>query len=186
VFEVGDLAGVPYLALEFVEGGTLAARLAGKPLAATDAAALVRTLSRAVQAAHERGVVHRDLKPDNVLLTGEGTPKVTDFGLARRAGAAPGGRGEGDAAAGPPSYMAPEQAGPGSHEIGPAADVWALGPILYACLTGRPPFLAATPIDTLLQVVTAEPVAPRLLHAKVPRDLETVCLKCLHKEPGKR
>jgi WD40 repeat protein/tetratricopeptide (TPR) repeat protein len=186
VFEVGDLAGVPYLALEFVEGGTLAARLAGTPLAAADAAALVQTLSQAVQAAHERGVVHRDLKPENVLLTTDGTPKVTDFGLAKMADPATAGRSEGDAVVGTPSYMAPEQARPGSHEIGPAADVWALGAILYACLTGRPPFLAATTIDTLLLVATAEPVAPLLLNAKVPRDLETICLKCLRKEPEKR
>jgi tRNA A-37 threonylcarbamoyl transferase component Bud32 len=184
VYELGTCGDQPYFALEFCPGGSLAGKLAGTPLPARDAAAMVERIARAVQAAHEKGIVHRDLKPDNVLFAADGTPKVTDFGLARRV--------EGDsgltrtgAIMGTPSYMAPEQAA-GKKEIGPAADVWALGAILYECLTGRPPFRAATALDTVVQVVSDEPVPPRKLVPGLPRDVETVCLKCLQKEPGKR
>jgi len=135
-----------------------------------------------MQAAHEQHVIHRDLKPANVLLAEDGTPKITDFGLAKKRDEA--GQTASGAVMGTPSYMAPEQAG--GKAVGPLADVYALGAILYECLTGRPPFKAATALDTVLQGVSDEPVPPTQLQSKTPRDLETICLKCLHKEPGKR
>jgi WD40 repeat protein len=137
-----------------------------------------------MHAAHQKGVVHRDLKPANVLLAEGDMPKVTDFGLAKRLGEA--GRTATGAVMGTPSYMAPEQAGGKGKDVGPPADVYSLGAILYECLTGRPPFRAATALDTLLQVVGDEPAPVRQLNPQVPRDLETVCLKCLAKEPPKR
>jgi eukaryotic-like serine/threonine-protein kinase len=149
-----------------------------------DAARLVETLADAMQAAHKKSVIHRDLKPANVLLTEDGTPKITDFGLAKKIDEA--GQTASGAIMGTPSYMAPEQAGGKSKEIGPACDSYALGAILYELLAGRPPFKAATPLDTVLQVVSDEPVPPTQLQTRTPRDLETICLKCLHKEPGKR
>jgi WD40 repeat protein len=181
VFEVGEHAGLPYFSLEYADGGSLAQQLNGTPRPPAEAARLVEVLARAVQAAHARGVVHRDLKPANILLTADGTPKVTDFGLAKRLDEAAGPTASG-AILGTPSYMAPEQAGSRGQQVGPAADVYALGAILYELLTGRPPFQAATPLDTVLQVISQEPVAPRQL----PRDLETICLKCLEKDPGRR
>jgi serine/threonine protein kinase len=188
IHEVGEHDGLPFLALEFCPGGSLADRLDGTPLPPGEAARLVETLARAMQPAHEAQVVHRDLKPANVLLSADGTPKVTDFGLARKLDAAtvdlaatrPG------AVLGTPSYMAPEQAGGRSGEVGPAADVYALGAILYECLTGRPPFKAATLHETLLQVTADEPVPPRQLQSQTPRDLETIVQKCLRKEPAQR
>jgi hypothetical protein len=183
VFEVSEYEGRPFFSLEFCPGGSLAKRLDGKPLSGPEAARLVETLARAVQVAHEAKVVHRDLKPANVLLTADGTPKVTDFGLAKMLDEA-GGTVTGEVL-GTPSYMAPEQAG-GKKGVGPAADVYALGAILYELLTTRPPFQAATPLDTLMQVVADEPVPPRRLNAQVPADLETICLKCLHKDPHRR
>jgi hypothetical protein len=181
VFEVGEHDGLPYCALEYVEGGSLAHQLGGKPLAPRQAAELVQALAGAVQAAHAKGIIHRDLKPANVLLMAAGTPKVTDFGLAKKLEG--GGHTASGAILGTPSYMAPEQAGGQTKQVGPAADIYALGAILYECLTGRPPFQAATPLDTLLQVVQGEPVPPGRLNPQVPRDLETICQKCLHKEP---
>jgi hypothetical protein len=185
IYEVGEQKGQPYFSLEFVDGGSLAQKLAGTPLPAYQAAQLVETLARAVHAAHERDIIHRDLKPANVLLTAHGTPKVTDFGLAKRLDAGPG-LTESGAIVGTPSYMAPEQARGKTKEIGPACDVYALGAIFYELLTGRPPFRAETPLDTVLQVLQDEPVAPSRLQPKLPRDLETICLKAMAKTPARR
>src|SRR5262249_48714551 len=151
-------------------------------------AALVETLARAVQFVHARGIVHRDLKPANVLLTADGTPKITDFGLAKQL-APPTTAVPGDEATqtgdvlGTPSYMAPEQTGGGSSPAGRSADVCAGGATLYGCLTGRPPFNGETRLATVLQVRADEPLPPRRLVPTVPRDLSTICLKCLEKEP---
>jgi serine/threonine-protein kinase len=185
IYEVGQQGGLPFSALEYCPGGSLEAKLRGTPLPARDATRLVEVLARAMDAAHQKGIVHRDLKPANILLTPDGTPKVSDFGLAKKLDASAGPTASG-AIMGTPSYMAPEQAGGQSKVVGPPADVYALGAVLYECLTGRPPFKAATPLDTMLQVLSEEPVPPRLLQPGVPRDLETICLKCLEKEPAKR
>ena len=185
IHEVGEHDGLPYFSLEYVEGGSLAERIGGKPQPVNEAARHVELLARAMAYAHEQGIVHRDLKPANVLLTKDGQPKITDFGLAKRL--------ESDASQtqsgtlmGTPNYMAPEQARGEVREVGPLADVYALGVILYEMLTGRTPFLGASILDTLEQVRNQEPVPPSRLQPKVPRDLETICLKCLQKEPAKR
>jgi WD40 repeat protein/tetratricopeptide (TPR) repeat protein/tRNA A-37 threonylcarbamoyl transferase component Bud32 len=185
IYEVGAQEGRPYFSLELVDGDTLDRKLAGTPLPARQAAQLVETLARAVQAAHERGIVHRDLKPANVLLTADGTPKITDFGLAKhldRDGTQTGS----DAILGTPCYMAPEQASGKSKEVGPPADIYALGAILYELLTGRPPFKGPSVLNTLEQVRSQEPVSPSRLQPQLPHDLETICLKCLEKEPPRR
>jgi serine/threonine protein kinase len=207
IYEVGSIDGMPYLSLEYMDGGSLAQAMNGTPLPPRAAAELVELLARTVQAAHQQGILHRDLKPANVLLQiADGklqidepvseissatcnlqsvVPKITDFGLAKDIS------GEGKqtttgAILGTPSYMAPEQAQGGSKHVGPQADVYALGAILYETLTGRPPFQAATMLDTLLQVRTQEVVSPSLLQPKLPRDLVTICLKALAKEPQRR
>jgi serine/threonine-protein kinase len=185
VYDVGDVAGRPYFTMELVEGGDLADQIQGVPQPAHHAAALVATLAEAIHTAHQSGIVHRDLKPANILLTKEGTPKVTDFGLARRL-ASNGGLTLSGTPVGTPSYMAPEQARGKNGAIGPATDIYALGTILYELLTGRPPFRAESGVATLQQVVADEPVAPSRLNPQVPRDLTTICLKCLSKEPPKR
>jgi WD40 repeat protein len=189
VYDVGEQGGRPYLAMELVEGGTLARRLDGHPRRPRHAARLVETLARAVDYAHLNGVVHRDLKPANVLVADPAADppivKITDFGLAKDlAGTTP--LTQPGALLGTPSYMAPEQARGRDEAVGPAADIYALGAILYELLTGRPPFRAATPLDTLVQVVHNEPVPVTRLQPSVPRDLATICLKCLEKEPGRR
>jgi WD40 repeat protein/tetratricopeptide (TPR) repeat protein/tRNA A-37 threonylcarbamoyl transferase component Bud32 len=184
IFEVGEQNGRPFLALEYVDGGSLARELNGVPQPPARAAGVLEILARAIHTAHERGVVHRDLKPANVLLTRDGQPKVTDFGLAKKLDDA--GQTQTGDVMGTPSYMAPEQAAGRSKQVGPPADVYALGAILYECLTGRPPFKAPTPLDTLLQVVNDEPVPPARLQSQVPRDLETICLHALAKEPQRR
>jgi tRNA A-37 threonylcarbamoyl transferase component Bud32 len=179
--------GRPYFVMEFIDGLPLDRFCEARRLGTRERVGLLLAVCAAVEYAHGRGVLHRDLKPDNVLVTADGTPKVTDFGLAKRLeGEAAGAATQTGAVLGTPSYMAPEQAGGKSKEIGPATDVYALGAVLYELLTGRPPFLAATPLDTLLQVLEAEPVPPGRLHPGLARDLETVCLKCLQKEPARR
>jgi WD40 repeat protein len=185
IHEVGEAGGLPYCALEYVEGGSLARKLAGGPLPPAEAARLVEVLARAMQLAHSRNVVHRDLKPANVLLSADGTPKVTDFGLARQLDS-DSGQTQSGAILGTPSYMAPEQAGGQAHAAGPPADVYALGAILYECLTGRPPFKGASLADTLEQVRHQQPVPPSRLRPGLPRDLEVICLKCLRKEAERR
>jgi hypothetical protein len=191
VYEIGQHGGLPYICLEYVEGSSLSKKLAGTPLPATSAARLAETLARAVHAAHERGVVHRDLKPGNILVVAGQEqadclfPKITDFGLAKQLDEDSGQTATG-AVMGTPSYMAPEQALGKAREVGPAADVYALGAILYETLTGRAPFKGSSVLDTLEQVRTREPVPPSQLQPRVPRDLETVCLKCLQKDPRKR
>jgi hypothetical protein len=196
IHEAGEHDGRPYLVLEFVDGGTLAGKLAAGPLPLAAAARLLRQLAGAVQFAHDRGVLHRDLKPANILLATPGTPdeigtpKIADFGLAKPLTAdsslAAGAHTQTGAILGTPSYMAPEQAGGKSTAVGAPADVWALGALLYECLTGRPPFQAGNMVDTLLQVATEDPTPPRRLRPDCPRDLETICLKCLHKDPVRR
>jgi serine/threonine-protein kinase len=185
IHEIGTHEGKPFFSLEFVAGGSLAARFRGTPWEPRRAAGLLEPLARAVHYAHEHGIVHRDLKPANILLTEDGQAKVADFGLAKQV-QRDDGRTRTGAILGTPSYMAPEQAAGRVKEVGPAADVYALGAILYALLTGRPPFQAPTTLETLEQVLHSEPVPVRLLAPRVPRALETVCLKCLQKEPRQR
>jgi serine/threonine-protein kinase len=232
IHAVGEYEGLPYLCLEYVAGGTLAKRLNGEPLPPPQAARLVETLAGAVQHAHERGIVHLDLKAANILLQKNSTtkdtkdtkdhqgqknelgseqaiedssasplcpfvsfvffvvdswtPKITDFGLARRWQEGDATLTQSGAIRGTPSYMAPEQAASRTRAVGPCSDVYALGAILYELLTGRPPFRAAPPPETLEQARTQVPVSPRQLQPAVKRDLETICLMCLEKDPARR
>jgi Tol biopolymer transport system component len=190
IYEVGEHEGQHYFSMKLIEGGSLAQQTvgSGRPAVASEAAqraaALIGTVARAVHYAHQRGILHRDLKPGNILLDERGEPHITDFGLARRI---EGGAGltQSGAIVGTPSYMPPEQAR-AEKGLTTAVDVYALGAILYELLTGRPPFQAATPLDTVLQLLSEEPVPPRRLQTQIPADLETICLKCLQKEPSKR
>jgi serine/threonine-protein kinase len=181
IYGVGEQYGCPYLVLEFVEGGTLAGRLDGTAWPAHKAAELVEALARAAQAVHERGLVHRDIKPANVLLTAEGEPKLTGFGLVMRMGEEGGG-----GIVGTPLYMPPEQARGQADRTGPPSDVYALGGVLYELLTGRPPFQAAIVVELLRSVANDEPVPPSRLNPQVPPALEAITLKCLAKEPRER
>jgi WD40 repeat protein len=202
IYQVGRHGDVPFFSLEYVDGGTLAQRLDGTPQQPRDAARLVECLAHAMHLAHQKGIIHRDLNPGNILLANEDrdvpdqsaspppppladcTPKIADFGLAKHV---EGGSGltQTGAILGTPSYMSPEQAG-GKKDVGIATDIYALGAILYEMLTGRPPFRAPTHVETVMQVIGDEPVSPTRLQPSCPRDLETICLKCLHKEAARR
>ena len=210
IFETGEHEGRPFFSLEYVEGGSLDQRIIKSPASPRGAAQFVETLARTMEVAHQRGIIHRDLKPANILLanvdsqssmiryretdsssmpedhwTRNTVPKIADFGLAKRTDD-DSSQTQSGAILGTPSYMAPEQAGGKTREIGPAVDIYALGAILYELLVGRPPFKAGNPIDTVRQVIEQEPVPPRQLEPRVPYDLETICLKCLEKDPARR
>jgi len=185
IYHIGDHDGLVFLEMEYIEGGSLEKQLNGTPWPARKAAELVAALARGVGQAHQLGIIHRDLKPGNVLLENDGTPKIADFGLAKALDVQSG-LTQTDAIMGSPSYMAPEQAAGRAKEARPAADVYALGAILYELLTGRPPFKAATLLETLEQVKTTEPVSPSRLVPGLPHDIETICVRCLQKEPAKR
>jgi WD40 repeat protein len=182
---IGDVRGLPFFELEYISGGSLDQRMDGTPWSPQRGACMVSSLARGAAEAHRQGIVHRDLKPANILLAADGTPKIADFGLAKMLYAETG-LTQTESILGSPSYMAPEQAEGRTRDIGPAADTYALGAILYALLTGRPPFKGATPLQTLELVRTTEPVPPRRLVPDIPRDLETICLKCLEKDPARR
>lgn len=185
IYQIDDHEGLPFFSLEFCSGGSLNEKLDGTPWKDHSSAKMMETLARGMHVAHKADVVHRDLKPHNVLLDENGTPKITDFGLAKKLD-----EGDGvtktESVMGTPAYMAPEQARGKTKNVGPAADVYALGAMLYELLTGRPPFKAASAWDTIALVINKEPVAPRELNPKVSRDLETICLKCLQKDPARR
>jgi tetratricopeptide (TPR) repeat protein len=185
IYEVGECDGRPFLSLEHIDGGSLLQKVAGTAQPERPAAQLVETLARAVHYTHQRGILHRDLKPTNILLMADGTPKITDFGLAKvlDADISPT---RNETVLGTPSYMAPEQAAGDANKVGASVDVYSLGAVLYELLTGCVPFQGATPLCTLEQVRTQEPMPPRRLRPSLSPDLETICLTCLEKEPGKR
>lgn len=185
VFDTGNESGPPYIAMEFVPGGTLAQRVKAGPLPPREAATIMAAVAEAVAAAHAENLLHRDIKSGNILLDADGKPKVTDFGLAKFTGA-PDGPTLSGAVLGTPSYMAPEQAAGKTSAIDVRTDVYGLGATLYELLTGRPPFKGADQAATLLMVLTDELVPPRSLRPDVPADLEAVCLKCLDKDPRQR
>ncbi|NIP87332.1 MAG: protein kinase [Planctomycetales bacterium] len=185
IYEVGQHQGQAYFSMRYVEGENLAVRMAQGPLPTREAATIVAGVARALQAAHLRGILHRDIKPSNILLDSDGQPLVTDFGLAKQVTADPGLTRSG-AILGTPSYLAPEQAGGNRGEVSPASDVYSLGAVLYQCLTGRPPFQAATPLDTVMLVLEQDPLPPRLLNPRADRDLEMIALRCLQKPPELR
>jgi predicted Ser/Thr protein kinase len=185
IYEVNEVDGQHFFSMGYVDGQSLQQRLGSGPLPPREAAEILCQTAEAIRYAHEHGVVHRDLKPSNILLTKDGRPRVTDFGLAKTV--------EGDCGLtasgqilGTPGYMPPEQAMGNTHEVGPHSDVYSLGALLYCLLTGRPPFQAATAVETLHQVIEREPARPRLLNPAVDLDLETICLKCLEKRKEHR
>lgn len=196
LFETGVADGQPFFTQEFLDGGSLAQSFARKPQDSVTAARVIETIARAIQHSHEHGILHRDLKPANILLASDGTPKVTDFGLAKSFSTTvgdpketapdPDGLTRTGEILGTPAYMPPEQASGVLSLLGPPADVYGLGAILYEALTGRPPFLGPDAFRTVMMVREMEPISPRVLQPDVPRDLETICLKCLAKEPHKR
>ena len=198
IFEAGEFQGLPYFSMAFVEGMTLAERIAQGPVPPQEAVRLVRKIVDAVAYAHSHGVIHRDLKPANIMLACEKSPsgsgpislddcqpQITDFGLAKRLGVASNLTATGQIL-GTPSYMPPEQASGKMHDVGEAADIYAVGAILYAMLSGRPPFAAENPVEVLLQVLEREPTQLRKLQPAIPRELEAICLKCLEKRPSDR
>jgi eukaryotic-like serine/threonine-protein kinase len=185
IYDIDEHDGLPFFSLEFVGGGSLDAKVHRKPQPPREAAHMVETLAQAMQYAHEHGVIHRDLKPANILLTVDGMPKITDFGLAKRL-EEESSQTKSGTLMGTPNYMAPEQARGEVQLVGPLADVYTLGAILYELLTGRPPFQGATVLETVKQVTNEEPMPPSRLQPHVPRDLETICLKCLQKDMVKR
>lgn len=184
IYEIGEQSGSPYFTMELIRGGSLDRQLHGAPMSPIAAAELVEKLARAVQIAHNHGIIHRDLKPANILLGVDGEPRITDFGLAKHLDEA--GHTRSNSLVGTPSYAAPEQAQGRLSEIGPGTDIHALGAVLYECLTGRPPFKSTTIMKTLSQVIHEEALSPILLVPDIPVDLETICLKCLRKEPARR
>jgi serine/threonine-protein kinase len=186
IHEVGEQEGLPYFSLEFVDGEPLDKKIAGIPQAPREAAQMIETLARAMHFAHQRGIVHRDLKPANILMTRDGVPKISDFGLAKRLEEGGSSQTKSGSIIGTPSYMAPEQARGDIRSVGPLSDLYALGAILYELLTGRPPFQGANAMDTVTRVTRDEPVPPARVQPKTPLDLETICLKCLQKEPARR
>lgn len=185
IFEIGEEAGSPYFAMALIEGRSLQDRLRDGTVPAREAAELMRDITQAVQFAHDQGIVHRDLKPHNILLDAGGHPKITDFGMAKRM-ALDSGLTQSGQILGTPSYMSPEQAAGRVEQVGVPADVYSLGAVLYCLLTGRPPFQAASVVETLRQVQESDPPSPRLFDATIPRDLETICLKCLAKPIAQR
>jgi tetratricopeptide (TPR) repeat protein/predicted Ser/Thr protein kinase len=185
VFEVGEQDGYPFFSMKLIEGTTLDDKLKDGPLEPREAAAILLPVALAIEGAHQRGVLHRDLKPSNILIDAEGEPQVTDFGLAKLFDIGSD-LSETNASVGTPSYMAPEQAEGKWKQIGVRTDVYGLGAVLYHCLTARPPFQAAMAVETLRQVVQQEPVSLRQLNSSIDRDAETICLKCLSKEPARR
>ena len=185
IYDVGEVDGQHYFSMGFVEGRSLSEKVADGPLSASEAAIITKKITSAIGYAHEKGIIHRDLKPANVLLDKDDEPQITDFGLAKQV------QGGSELTAtgqviGTPSFMPPEQAAGKIDAIGERADVYSIGAILYTLIVGRPPFQANNPLDTLLQVLEKDPVAPRQLNPSLPQDLETICLKCLEKEPEKR